>query len=135
MQRKKQNRVCLLIVTLICLLLVTTLAPAVYADTNGSEIQITEQPDKLILQLGPQWAGVEFELKTDAGVFPVPVVVDSSGILKMDLGGSKPYTLSCLASSVATPGPTSAEPGASPQQPAPRSWGVAGIPGTESYWR
>jgi len=75
------------------------------ANTNGSEIQITDQPDKLILQFGPQWAGVEFELKTDAGVFPVPVVVDATGILKMDLGGSKLYTLSCLSSPVSMPAP------------------------------
>jgi|GEM_PF-6439486 len=75
----------------------------VFADTNGTEIKITDQPDRLIIQLGPEWIGVEFELKTDAGVFPAPVVVDDSGILRMDLGGSKTYTLSCLASSVSIP--------------------------------
>jgi hypothetical protein len=95
--------------SLISLMVFTVIAvfstAVVFADTNGSEIQITDQPDKLILQLGPQWAGVEFELKTDAGVFPVPVVVDATGILKMDLGGSKTYILSCLASDVTAPGP------------------------------
>jgi len=82
-------------------LIIITIAALIFptvalADTNGSEIQITDQPDKLVLQLGPQWAGVEFVLKTDAGIFPVPVVVDSNGILTMDLGGSKTYTLSCM---------------------------------------
>jgi hypothetical protein len=77
----------------------------VCADTDGSELRIADQPDRLILQLGPEWAGVEFELKTDAGVFPVPVTVDGTGILKMDLGGSRTYTLSCVLSSVAVPGP------------------------------
>ena len=93
---------------LISLAIVCT--PIAYAvgdgvDADGSEIQITDQPDKLILQLGPQWVGVEFELKTDVGVFPVPVVVDASGILKMDLGGSKTYILSCLTSPVNVPRP------------------------------
>ena len=75
-------------------------------DTDDGEIQITAEPDQLVLQLGPQWAGVEFELKTDAGVYPAPVVMDSSGSLTMDLGGSHTYILSCLASSVAAPVPT-----------------------------
>ena len=107
---------------LVMLIAVVSLAAApmtiVYADTDGKEIQITDQPDKLVLQLGPQWAGVEFELKTDAGVFPVPVVVDQTGILKMDLGGSKTYILSCLASTVALPGPDTAT---ETQPPAPPS--------------
>jgi hypothetical protein len=106
----------LLLAPLLCLLLAGLLTPTVYADTNGSEIQITDQPDRLILQLGAQWAGVEFELKTDAGVFPAPVVVDSTGILKMDLGGSKTYTLSCLTSPVAVPVP---QTGQSTETPTP----------------
>ena len=93
----------------------TIASPAAYANTDGSEIKITDQPDKLILQLGPRWAGVEFELKTDAGVFPVPVVVDSSGILKMDLGGSKTYTLSCLTMAAAIPSPE--QPAETPAAP------------------
>lgn len=52
-----------------------------------------------------RWAGVEFELRTDAGRFPVPVVVDASGVLTMDLGGSTTYTLSCMDSSVPVPSP------------------------------
>ncbi|MCL2343140.1 MAG: hypothetical protein FWC62_04465 [Firmicutes bacterium] len=91
---------------LLAIAVAATLFPIVaLADPDGTEIQITDQPDKLILQLGPEWAGVEFELKTDAGVFPVPVVVDETGVLRMDLGGSKTYTLSCLASPVAVPNP------------------------------
>jgi hypothetical protein len=89
-----------------------------FAKTDGSEIQITDQPDRLIIQFGPQWAGVEFELKTDAGLFPVPVVVDASGILKMDLGGSKTYTLSCLASPVEIPEPQT-EPDTAAPPPVP----------------
>ena len=76
-----------------------------FADTDGTEPQITQQPDKLILQLGSAWTGVEFTLKTDAGVFPATIKVDDSGILQMDLGGSSTYTLSCLDSIVPIPLP------------------------------
>jgi hypothetical protein len=76
-----------------------------FADTDGSEIKVSDQPDKLILQLGFGWAGVEFELKTDAGVFPVPVAVDQSGILTIDLGGSKTYILSAVSSALSIPEP------------------------------
>ena len=72
---------------------VSILAPLALADTNGTELKITAQPDRLVLELGADWAGAEFELRLDAGVFPVPVVVNESGVLSMDLGGSKTYTL------------------------------------------
>ena len=52
---------------------------------------------------------MEFELKTDAGAFPVPVAVDSTGMLRMELGGSKTYTLSCVASPVSVPEPEPVE--------------------------
>jgi hypothetical protein len=108
-------------------LLAAALAPNVYADTNGSEILIADGPDKLILQLGSQWAGVEFELRTDSGVFPVPVVVDASGVLKMDLGGSKNYTLSCLASSTPIPEQSPEAPAPAPNTP-PVSGGESADP-------
>jgi len=116
------------------------------ADTGGSEIQTADRPDQLVLQLGPQWAGLEFELRTDAGVFPVPVVVDQLGVLKMDLGGSRTYTLSCLAPPAPVPAapeqqpeiqppaqPTpeppaeNAAPEAAPLQPEPPAPGVPGM--------
>jgi len=68
----------------------------VSADTDGNELKITNQPDKLIIQLGADWAGAEFELKLDSGVFPVPVRANSSGVITMELGGSKTYTLTRL---------------------------------------
>ena len=79
----------------------------VYADTDGNELRITAQPDKLVLQFGKDWAGVEFELKLDSGVFPVPVKADPSGVLIMELGGSKTYTLTRLTP---TPVPTTNPP-------------------------
>jgi len=72
-------------------------SPLAYADTNGSELKITAQPDRLVLDLGSDWAGAEFELKLDAGVFPVPVIVNETGILSMDLGGSKTYSLRLIS--------------------------------------
>ena len=90
---------------LMSLLLALSLSTVASADTDGTEPQITQQPDQLILQLGVRWAGVEFELRTDAGVFPAPVVVDENGVLTMDLGGSTTYTLSCIDSTVPIPDP------------------------------
>ena len=99
---RKKKRVWAIAPAILAMLL---LSAPVLADTDGSEIRVAEQPDRLILQLGLRWAGVQFELKTDAGVFPIPIVVDETGLLKMDLGGSRMYTLSCLASATAIPGP------------------------------
>jgi len=86
------------------------------AGAEESEIRITGQPDRLILELGPQWAGAEFELRTDAGVFPAAVTADLNGVLRMDLGGSKTYTLRYILPHTALPDPqaeaeTAAEPG------------------------
>ncbi len=94
---------------LMALLIALSICPAALADTDGTEPQIVQKPDQLVLQLGARWAGVEFELRTDAGVFPAPVVVDESGILRMDLGGSTTYTLSCLESTVPIPDPEPAQ--------------------------
>lgn len=94
---------------LLAALLSLALAPAALADTSDTTQKITQQPDQLVLQLGVRWAGVEFELRTDAGVFPVPVVVNESGVLRMDLGGSTTYTLSCIDSTVPIPSPVAGE--------------------------
>ena len=89
----------------------------VYADTDGIEFQITSQPDELILNLGPEWAGLEFQLRTDAGVYPAPIVVDQSGFLKMDLGGSKTYILSNIGLNSTTPYPTMTSATSLPDMP------------------
>lgn len=120
--RKKTGRACLSL--LVIVMLMSVLCPAALADTDGTEPQLTQQPDQLILQLGTRWAGVEFELRTDAGVFPAPIVVDSSGVLTMDLGGSKTYTLSCLNSTVPIPDPLTGQ-GQAVQEPAEPSQDAA----------
>lgn len=100
----RKSRFSLMLVLVLALSL--AMSTVAFADTDGTEPKITQQPDQLILQLGARWAGVEFELRTDAGIFPVPVVVDESGVLRMDLGGSTTYTLSCVNSTVPIPDPT-----------------------------
>lgn len=108
--KKRKNRLFPMLITVMALIAVLT--PAAYADTDGTEPKITQQPDQLVLQLGTRWAGVEFELRTDAGIFPVPVVVDEYGVLTMDLGGSTTYTLSCINSTapIPDPGPEQSDP-------------------------
>ena len=68
------------------------------------EIQVA-QPSQLEIQLGPQWAGVEFQMRTDAGLYPGVITVDETGVLRMEIGGSTTYTLSSMNSSVAVPDP------------------------------
>ena len=83
--------------TLVLLYLLFSITPTiVHADTDGNELKTTNQPDKLVIQLGADLANAEFELKLDSGVFPVPVIANSSGVLTMELGGSKTYTLTRL---------------------------------------
>lgn len=74
----------------------------VYADTDGTEMNVAEA-SKLEIQLGPEWVGVEFQLKTDVGMYPDVIPVGEDGVLRLEIGGSSTYILSCLNSSVAIP--------------------------------
>jgi len=117
----------------VCLCASFLSTPAVYADTNGTELQVTDQPEKLVIQLGTAWAGVEFELKTDAGLYPQPVVVSAEGVLSMELGGSKTYTLSAMNSPNSAPDPDAAS--APPQDetsPSPEDGQQSSTPGGDS---
>ena len=103
-----QRRLRVTLLTALCLAM--CLCTTAFADTDGTEPKITQQPDQLVLQLGTRWAGVEFELRTDAGVFPAPI--------------STTYTLSCINSTVPIPDPpaeqvpdTQQQPDSSAQQP------------------
>lgn len=93
------NRLILTLLTLTC---ISSVAIPVYADTDGTELQVVE-PKELEIQLGQSWAGVEFTLKTDAGMYPNAIPVDKTGVLKLEIGGSKSYVLSCLQSSINIP--------------------------------
>ncbi len=75
--------------------------------TTGDELQLMEA-EKLEIQLGTEWAGVEFQFKTDAGLYPGTVKVGQDGVLRMEIGGSKSYILTCMNSAVEVPEPTQA---------------------------
>ena len=75
--------------------------------TEGSEMQVL-QAEQLEIQLGTDWAGVEFELKTDAGMYPGTIPVGEDGVLRLEIGGSSSYILTCLNSAVSVPDPAQA---------------------------
>lgn len=75
--------------------------------TTSDELQLIEA-EKLEIQLGTEWAGVEFQLKTDAGLYPGTVKVGQDGVLRMEIGGSKSYILTCMNSAVKVPEVTQA---------------------------
>ena len=77
--------------------------------TDGTELQIAS-PEQLVIQLGPEWAGVEIQLKTDSGLYPGTIPVGEDGVLRLEIGGSKSYTLTCLGSKVSAPTPVDSEP-------------------------
>lgn len=90
--------------------------------TDGTEMQVI-QPEQLVIQLGADWAGVEFELKTDAGMYPGTIPVGEDGVLRLEIGGSSSYTLTCLNSAMPAPDPAEtqvpATNGESKEQPEP----------------
>lgn len=73
--------------------------------TNGDELQLMEA-QKLEIQLGTEWAGVEFQLKTDAGLYPGTITVGQDGVLRTEIGGSSKYILTCMNSAAEVPEPT-----------------------------
>ena len=81
-----------------CVLMLLMLPPGTAWAENDpvAEPVVSTIADKLIIQLGPEWAGTEFSLTTDMGVYPGVITVNEAGILTTDLGGSTTYTLICL---------------------------------------
>ena len=107
MKRKSITSI-LLVLAMLCILCfpVQVLAETKQG-TTGDELQLMEA-EKLEIQLGTEWAGVEFQLKTDAGLYPGTVNVGQDGVLRMEIGGSKSYILTCMNSAVKVPEPTQA---------------------------
>lgn len=98
----------LLVLSVLCLLCFPVQVIAeTKQGTTGDELQLMEA-EKLEIQLGTEWAGVEFQLKTDAGLYPGTVKVGQDGVLRMEIGGSKSYILTCMNSAVEVPEPTQA---------------------------
>ena len=106
--RVKYKRHILLFLTMMCMSSFSV--RPVFAQpqgTNGTELQVA-QPEQLEIQLGAEWAGVEFQMKTDAGLYPDTIPVGQDGVLRLEIGGSKEYVLTCMNSSAKAPSPTQA---------------------------
>ena len=116
--RSRTSRIRLVFSLIITSILLFALSiPAFARDyTDGSELQIAT-PEQLEVQLGPAWAGGEFRLKTDSGMYPGTIHVGDDGVLRLEIGGSSSYQLSCIGSAVPAPMPD-AEPEPLPS-PAP----------------
>ena len=103
--KTKLTKGILLILSLLCILCVpVTPVYAVQQGTDGSELQVVKA-EQLEIQLGTAWSGVEFQLKTDAGVYPGAVKVGTDGVLRLEIGGSSRYILTCMNSSTSIPEP------------------------------
>ena len=93
-----------IVMAMVCILCFPVPASAASQGTDGTELEVI-QPQNLEIQLGESWAGVEFELKTDAGMYPGVITVGEDGVLRLEIGGSENYILSCLNSTVEAPIP------------------------------
>ena len=93
-----------LVLSLICILCFPIGVSAASQGTNGDEMQVAT-PEKLEIHLGQEWAGVTFELTTDYGKYPDPIPVGEDGVLRLEIGGSSSYVLSCLGSKAEAPVP------------------------------
>ena len=102
--KSKILKVVSLIVALTCILCYPVNVSATAQGTNGTELEVV-QPQKLEIQLGKAWSGVEFQLKTDIGNYPEAIPVGEDGVLRLEIGGSSRYILTCLNSSAAVPSP------------------------------
>ena len=109
-----------LVLSLVCILCFPVSASATSQGTDGTELEVI-QPSNLEIQLGESWAGVEFELKTDAGMYPGVITVDEDGVLRLEIGGSENYILSCLNSTVVAPIPGETQPAEEETIPADES--------------
>ena len=106
-----------LVLAMVCIFCFPVPASATAQGTDGTELEVI-QPQNLEIQLGESWAGVEFELKTDAGMYPGVITVGEDGVLRLEIGGSENYILSCLNSSVEIPKPGEPETEATGEAPA-----------------
>ncbi len=86
----------------LCILRLTAITSMAYPasqGTDGTELQVF-RPATLEIQLGPEWAGTEFSLRTDVGVYPGNITVGNNGVLKLEIGGSSSYIISRMSTAV-----------------------------------
>ena len=103
--KRTTSKLAALLAMLLCVFC-SSVQPVLAAEgTNGTEMQLMEA-EQLEIQLGVEWSGVEFQLKTDAGLYPGVITVGEDGVLRLEIGGSSSYVLSCISSSVDVPDPT-----------------------------
>jgi len=103
--KARQVKAIALLISLLCILCFPVQVSAQGKQgTDGDELKLIE-PEQLEIQLGTDWAGVEFQLKTDVGLYPGTVVVGKDGVLRLEIGGSTRYLLTCLKSTVPVPKP------------------------------
>jgi len=98
-----------LVLALMCILTFPIGVSAASQGTNGDEMQVAT-PEKLEIHLGQEWAGVTFELTTDYGKYPDPIPVGEDGVLRLEIGGSSSYVLSCLSSETEAPASSETSP-------------------------
>ena len=98
-----------LILAMLCILCFPVPASAVSQGTDGTELQVMK-PQNLQIHLGEDWAGAAFELTTDAGKYPGIIVVGEDGVLRLEIGGSENYILSCVNTAVEIPTPLAFAP-------------------------
>ncbi len=109
-----------LLLAMVCIFCFPVSASATAQGTDGTELEVI-QPSNLEIQLGESWAGVEFELKTDAGMYPGVITVGEDGVLRLEIGGSENYILTCMNSTVEIPEPDETLPTAEETAPADES--------------
>lgn len=97
MKLSRKNSIMAVFASVICSLCMLTGSAYAAQGTEGNELQLLE-PQNLEIQLGEAWVGTEFSLKTDAGLYPDNIAVGGDGVLRMEIGGSKSYILSCKTS-------------------------------------
>ena len=107
--KMKIAKVVALVLAMVCIFCFPVPASATAQGTDGTEMEVI-QPQNLEIQLGESWAGVEFELKTDAGMYPGVITVGEDGVLRLEIGGSENYILSCVNSTVEAPIPGETAP-------------------------
>ena len=89
------------ILAMICILCFPIGVSASSQGTEGTELEVI-QPQNLEIRLGQSWAGAQFELETDAGMYPGVIAADQDGVLRLEIGGSEHYLLSCVNASAVT---------------------------------
>ena len=87
MTRYKKKMLILAMALIVCAVSILPWTQVAYA-TPDAEPTKTTIADKLILRLGPNWAGVEFELSTDMGKYPGAIIVGDNGVLTLELADS-----------------------------------------------